>query len=338
MDVVALAQSGIDYAVATLGTAATEAHVQRLFRAVDDIVFCFDGDEAGRRAAWRAVENTLPAMKAGRQALFLFLPEGEDPDSLGSGGRPACIREPYRRRRSLEPVPVRSPCRRSRSDHARRTRTARRFLPPPSRNQGPARAVSAPTPDAACRVVGRSASAIAHDRSTARRPVHPARHQASESPVRRAIRMLLHEPSLATHAGAVEEMRGSDVAGADLLADLVETLHARPDMTTGVLLEHFREHEWSRWLEVLAHSEPEISDPEGLREEFVGLPAAGPGARRAPPGATPPRGIDETAPVRAERRRAARVHRSGRSPLPGPEASTPARRLDRGYDGEFRVN
>ena len=82
MDVVALAQSGIDYAVATLGTAATEIHVQRLFRAVNDIVFCFDGDEAGRRAAWRALENTLPAMKGGRQALFLFLPEGEDPDSL----------------------------------------------------------------------------------------------------------------------------------------------------------------------------------------------------------------------------------------------------------------
>ena len=82
MDVVALAQSGIDYAVATLGTAATEAHVQRLFRAVNDIVFCFDGDEAGRRAAWRAAENTLPSMKAGRQALFLFIPEGEDPDSL----------------------------------------------------------------------------------------------------------------------------------------------------------------------------------------------------------------------------------------------------------------
>ena len=82
MDVVALAQSGIDYAVATLGTAATQDHVHRLFRAVQDIVFCFDGDEAGRRAAWRAVENTLPSMKSGRRAHFLFLPEGEDPDSL----------------------------------------------------------------------------------------------------------------------------------------------------------------------------------------------------------------------------------------------------------------
>ena len=55
---------------------------QRLFRAVNEIVFCFDGDEAGRRAAWRATENTLALMKAGRRAVFLFLPEGEDPDSL----------------------------------------------------------------------------------------------------------------------------------------------------------------------------------------------------------------------------------------------------------------
>jgi len=82
--------------------------------------------------------------------------------------------------------------------------------------------------------------------------------------------MLLHEPALAAHAGAVGAMRDSDVAGTDLLADLVETLHVRPDLTTGVLLEHFREHQWSRWLEVLALSEPQISDPEGLREEFVG--------------------------------------------------------------------
>ena len=65
-------------------------------------------------------------------------------------------------------------------------------------------------------------------------------------------------------------MRAADVPGADLLADLVETLHERPDLSTGVLLEHFREHEWSRSLEALAHSEPEISDPAGLREEFAG--------------------------------------------------------------------
>lgn len=82
MDVVALAQLGITNAVATLGTATTLEHVQRLFKTVPEVVFCFDGDDAGRRAAWRALESTLPNMQDGRQARFLFLPQGEDPDSM----------------------------------------------------------------------------------------------------------------------------------------------------------------------------------------------------------------------------------------------------------------
>ena len=80
MDVVALAQHGVEYAVATLGTATTPVHAQKLFRLTDSVVFCFDGDEAGRRAAWRALENTLPMLADGKQARFLFLPDGEDPD------------------------------------------------------------------------------------------------------------------------------------------------------------------------------------------------------------------------------------------------------------------
>ncbi|MEK6771534.1 MAG: DNA primase, partial [Pseudomonadota bacterium] len=82
MDVVALAQHGIDYAVATLGTAATRDHLDRLYRHAPEVVFCFDGDRAGREAAWRALETTLPLLHEGRQASFLFLPEGEDPDTL----------------------------------------------------------------------------------------------------------------------------------------------------------------------------------------------------------------------------------------------------------------
>jgi DNA primase len=80
MDVVALAQHGIDYAVATLGTATTPHHVQKLFRLTDTVVFCFDGDNAGRKAAWRALETTLPVLADGKNAQFLFLPDGEDPD------------------------------------------------------------------------------------------------------------------------------------------------------------------------------------------------------------------------------------------------------------------
>ena len=82
MDVIALAQHGIPYAVATLGTSTSETHLERLFRLVPEVVFCFDGDDAGRKAAFRGLEATLPAMQDGRQSKFLFLPEGEDPDTL----------------------------------------------------------------------------------------------------------------------------------------------------------------------------------------------------------------------------------------------------------------
>jgi DNA primase len=82
MDVVALAQFGVGYAVATLGTATTPWHVQKLLRQADEVVFCFDADNAGRRAAWRALENSLEHLQDGKQVKFLFLPEGHDPDSF----------------------------------------------------------------------------------------------------------------------------------------------------------------------------------------------------------------------------------------------------------------
>jgi DNA primase len=82
MDVVALAQHGIGYAVATLGTSTTAAHAQKLLRLSDAVVFCFDGDAAGRKAAWRALESVLPVLADGKEARFLFLPDGEDPDDF----------------------------------------------------------------------------------------------------------------------------------------------------------------------------------------------------------------------------------------------------------------
>lgn len=82
MDVVALAQHGVNYSIATLGTATTPEHLDRIFRQVTTVIFCFDGDAAGLKAAWKALLTSLPLMKDGRSARFLFLPQGEDPDSL----------------------------------------------------------------------------------------------------------------------------------------------------------------------------------------------------------------------------------------------------------------
>ncbi len=81
MDVVALAQHGVEYAVATLGTATTPFHVQKLLRLCEQVVFCFDGDRAGQKAAWRALENALPQLVDGKRIGFLFLPEEHDPDT-----------------------------------------------------------------------------------------------------------------------------------------------------------------------------------------------------------------------------------------------------------------
>lgn len=82
LDVVALAQFGIGYAVATLGTATTPVHVAKLLRLADELVFCFDGDDAGRKAAWRALETSLPLATDAKPVRFMFLPEGDDPDSF----------------------------------------------------------------------------------------------------------------------------------------------------------------------------------------------------------------------------------------------------------------
>jgi DNA primase len=82
MDVVQLHQAGITYAVATLGTATTQEHLSKVFRMTSEVVFCFDGDRAGLKAAWRALENALPLARDGRELKFMFLPDGHDPDTL----------------------------------------------------------------------------------------------------------------------------------------------------------------------------------------------------------------------------------------------------------------
>jgi len=102
MDVIALAQHGITNAVATLGTATSEEHLKRLFRLVHNVVFCFDGDRAGRQAAWRALNSALPVLEDGRHVRFLFLPDGQDPDTM--------VREEgtdaFRRRLEREALPL----------------------------------------------------------------------------------------------------------------------------------------------------------------------------------------------------------------------------------------
>lgn len=102
MDVISLAQFGVRNVVATLGTATSETHLQKLFREVDKVVFCFDGDRAGRKAAWRAMENALPTLEDGKEITFLFLPDGEDPDTMVRTQGPESIRAANAQAQPLE--------------------------------------------------------------------------------------------------------------------------------------------------------------------------------------------------------------------------------------------
>ena len=121
MDVVALAQFGVGYAVATLGTATTPVHVQKLLRLADEVVFCFDGDAAGRKAAWRALEVSLPLAPDHKPIRFLFLPEGEDPDTSCASTARRRSRRWLREAETLSQFLLARAARRVRSRHGRGT-------------------------------------------------------------------------------------------------------------------------------------------------------------------------------------------------------------------------
>ncbi len=120
MDVVALAQAGLPNAVATLGTATGVAHFEKLFRASPEVVCCFDGDNAGREAAWKALTVALPTLTAGHQLSFMFLPDGEDPDSLVRKEGKAQFLERMRGAISAAEYLFQGLGQRSGSEHARR--------------------------------------------------------------------------------------------------------------------------------------------------------------------------------------------------------------------------
>ena len=282
MDVVALAQYGVSNVVATLGTAVTPEHLKQLFRIWPDVVFCFDGDEAGQRAAWRALETSLPLLRDGRQALFMFIPQGEDPDTL-----------------------VRARGRAHFEEHIGKAETLGTFLFEKLKEQvnldtidGRARLFEMARPllerlpaGAFQRLVGRrleeltgiapaaEVSATARESSRARaRSRGPAlSRKASEgviSPVRKAITLLVQHPGLARVAESPGDLRGMDLPGAMLLAELIELLVESPHLSTGALIERYRDHEGGgQHLASLAAEpldlEEGLSDlEEGLEREF----------------------------------------------------------------------
>ena len=274
MDVVMLAQHGIDYAVATLGTAATADHIQRLFRNTNQIIFCFDGDQAGRSAALRALQHALPAMKDGRQANFMFLPDGEDPDSLvqklGADEFEALCEQ-------AQPL----------SQFLLDDLKAQTDI---STLDGRARLIELAKPHLNSlmngvykdMLISELASLGKTDKQTIQRhlsnqttattpqplPRSPSKH-GTQTPMSRAITLLLHHPNLATDLPAPQWLAQINLPGSKLLQSLIENIQTRPHLTTAGLLELWRETESGPALFKLAQKE--LLTPEtGLKEEFTG--------------------------------------------------------------------
>jgi len=267
MDVVALAQFGFGNCVATLGTATTGDHAELLFRAADEVVFCFDGDRAGRQAAWRALEATLPRLREGRQARFLFLPEGEDPDTLVRGqGRQAFEHM----------LGAAQPLSEYFFDH---------FIS----------AVDMASIDGRARLVGlvkpqleRIPEGVFRNmmferlETLARHKVVPqatARASAAKSAVaaapptqrtamRLALAHLVQNPALAALVENMDAFAGCDLVGFEIYRELVDFCSKSPNMTTAQILELWREHPAQSHLNKLATWNLQ-GDEESLAREFL---------------------------------------------------------------------
>jgi DNA primase len=264
MDVIALHQAGLPIAVATLGTATTPEHTEILFRAAADVVFCFDGDRAGRAAAWKALEAALPRLRDGRQAYFLFLPDGEDPDSL--------IRKEGRHgfeQRIKEAMPL--------SDYFYgelsqdigmgsldgRARLAERARPLLGR-----------LPDGAFRDLMtqelEKRSGVSTRLQTG--PTQPRAVQrpaaAQRSLVRSAIALLLAQPGIADEVTKPYKFLQLDRPGVPLLAELLDLARSRAGINSARLVEHFAERPEYPALQKLMATMT-VGEPEIQRTEFL---------------------------------------------------------------------
>ncbi len=275
MDVVALAQHGVRNAVATLGTATTAEHLERLFRTAPEVVFCFDGDRAGRTAAWRAAENALPLLRDGRQIRFMFLPEGDDPDTLIRR-----VGAEQFTRRIAQSVPFSSffyEALSRRADISSMDGRARVVeLAKPLLSKLPPGVYRHMMVDELAELAQIDASAIDRQRGTAPKSAARAAPGASKpqrgqpSPVRLAIALLLQSPELARHAGEPGRWEDLAVPGLRLLRELLELLQAQPHLSTGALLERWRDRDEGRHVAELARWHHPVP-PEGVEHEFLGV-------------------------------------------------------------------
>lgn len=273
MDVVGLAQFGIDNAVATLGTATTREHLERLFRFAQEVVFCFDGDRAGREAAWRALEAALPILHEGRQISFAFLPEGEDPDSLVRVEGAQALQDRLGSGLSLPEYFFQTLG--AKVDLGRLDGRARLVeLATPLLSKMPAGAFQQMMLDRLADI-SRIPSTAAAERKTAAGPSGRdfRRNYAGPKPppsvVRVAAALLVQNPALIAEIDDPELLGEADLPGMEVFQKIVQLLREQPRLNTAALIEHFRESEHEPVLARLAtwsHS----SLAQDVRAEFQG--------------------------------------------------------------------
>ncbi len=278
MDVVALGQYDINYAVATLGTATTSDHLEQLYRATAEVVFCFDGDRAGRAAAWRALETALPILRDGRQARFLFLPDGEDPDSMvrqeGKAGFEARLATATPLSTFFFDELAKQVDTTSDEGLARLKELAKPLL-----SKLPEGAFRQLMLERLGGIIGIDAEKLTmligtgsprENRAPASRVVRKVSQSTATKPlVQRAIAFLLHQPALAQQAGDPRRLAGLEVAGVPLLVKLLELLQARPQLSSGAVLEHWRDTPEAGSLMKLATRPLEVPE-DGMAAEFAG--------------------------------------------------------------------
>ena len=267
MDVISLHQAGVTQAVATLGTATTRDHAEILFRQCSDVFFCFDGDRAGRQAAWRALESVLPRMRDGRQALFLFLPDGEDPDSLVRKEGLAGFEQRLKDATPLSEFLF--------GDLAKDVNLA--TLDGKARLAERARPLLAQIPDGAFRdlmfeELERRSGAKALPAKAASVDAGKGERASMRPPqrslVRAAITLLVQQPGLASVIEPPWQFASLRQRGVELLVELIELSRARPEITTGALLEHFADRSEIDALQSVAASQFP-GGVEEARSEFI---------------------------------------------------------------------
>lgn len=262
LDVVALAQHGLNSAVATLGTAISSTQVERLFRLADTVIFCFDGDRAGRAAGWRALETSLPFLHDGRQAQFLFLPDGEDPDSL-------VRREGAERfaQRIAQATPLDAYLFSELGSQVDLTTIAGR-----AKMATLAQPLIEKLPDGHFRDLlvarlQRDANLI-HTRLHLPKlpPRLDRRTELVNTTLRKAIAFLLYYPELAQSTALDDALlRKSKQRGVQLLIELLDQFRDNPQLSTAALIERYRDTKTGAILEQLAQWTPE---PELAEEAF----------------------------------------------------------------------